>query len=36
VASENTTPNPKVSSGRFRSMTVMSWAGSDFFISRLK
>ena len=36
VASENTTPKPKVSSGRFRSTTVMSWAGSDFFMSRLK
>ena len=26
----------KVSSGRFRSTTVTSWAGSDFFMSRLK
>src|SRR5262249_48500947 len=36
VASEKTTPKPKVSSGRFRSTTVMSWVGSDFFLSRLE
>ena len=34
VASENTTPQPKVSYGRLRSTTVMSWPGSSFFISR--
>src|SRR5690606_29586834 len=32
VWSENTTPQPKVSSGRLRSYTVMSWVGSCFFI----
>src|SRR4051812_10549472 len=32
VASEKTTPKPKVSSGRLRSMTVTSWRASAFFI----
>src|SRR5207248_2675631 len=32
VASENTTPKPKVSSGRLRSSTVISCAGSVFFM----
>ena len=32
VSSENTTPNPNVSSGAFRSHTVISWAGSSDFI----
>ena len=32
VASENTTPQPKVSSGRLRSITVMSCRGSAFFM----
>src|SRR2546430_1502640 len=32
VASENTTPKPKVSSGRLRSSTVISCAGSAFFM----
>src|SRR2546427_5536574 len=32
VASEKTTPKPKVSSGRLRSRTVISWAGSAFFM----
>jgi len=36
VASENTTPKPKVSSGRLRSTTVTSCAGSAFFMSRAK
>ncbi len=36
VASENTTPNPKVSSGRFRSRTVTSCSGSAFFMRAAK
>ena len=36
VASEKTTPNPNVSSGRLRSTTRMSWVGSAFFMSRAK
>ncbi len=36
VASENTTPKPKVSSGRLRSRTTTSWAGSAFFIKIAK
>ena len=36
VASENTTPQPKVSYGLLRSTTVMSCAGSCIFINRPK
>ena len=36
VASENTTPNPNVSSGRFRSITRIWCRGSAFFISAAK
>ncbi len=36
VWSENTTPQPKVSYGRLRSITVISLAGSCFFISSAK
>ena len=36
VASENTTPQPKVSYGLLRSTTVMSWCTPSFFISRPK
>src|SRR5262249_62366025 len=36
VASEKTTPKPKVSSARLRSTTVTSWVGSAFFISKAK
>ena len=36
VASEKTTPKPKVSSARLRSTTVTSWPGSAFFISKAK
>ena len=36
VASEKTTPKPKVSSARLRSTTTMSWAGSAIFMSRAK
>src|SRR5579885_384185 len=36
VASENTTPQPNVSYGRFRSKTRTRCAGSAFFISRAK
>ena len=36
VASENTTPQPKVSYGRLRSTTVMSWRGDSCFISSAK
>src|SRR5262249_13410138 len=34
VWSEKTTPQPNVSPGRLRSITVTWWAGSCFFISR--
>src|SRR5215813_6008518 len=36
VASEKTTPKPKVSSARLRSRTVTSWVGSAFFINKAK
>src|SRR5437870_1015649 len=36
VASENTTPNPNVSSRRLRSYTTTSWRGSDFLRSSAK
>src|SRR5262249_35506219 len=36
VASEKTTPKPKVSSARLRSKTTTSWVGSAFFISKAK
>src|SRR5688572_16287821 len=36
VASEKTTPQPKVSCARLRSSTVTAWAGSAFFIRRAR
>src|SRR5512147_2921337 len=36
VWSENTTPQPNVSSAAFRSTTVTSWAESAFFMRRAK